>query len=129
MPGQLFQIFILEFSKLQCFHVVGVHGRWSRWSPWSKCSVKCGGGVRVSKRNCSTPQNGGKTCVGPNTRTIMCNIQACQRKFVAFITSYYKHFVDKPTRTTWFELTFRKSALFCRMFYLVQKYCSCYIKK
>ncbi|XP_066975751.1 uncharacterized protein [Macrobrachium rosenbergii] len=55
-----------------------LHGEWSEWSPMS-CSVTCGGGVAVQKRNCTEPlpSRFGRHCVGPANKTIKCNTQPC----------------------------------------------------
>ncbi|XP_064117841.1 uncharacterized protein LOC135223301 [Macrobrachium nipponense] len=55
-----------------------LHGEWSEWSPMS-CSVTCGGGVAVQKRNCTepSPSRFGRHCVGPANKTIKCNTHPC----------------------------------------------------
>ncbi|XP_038068317.1 uncharacterized protein LOC119737785 isoform X1 [Patiria miniata] len=56
-----------------------IHGWWSSWSAWSACPVTCGGGYRVSARNCSrpAPQWGGEQCRGNAVKTWRCNTKAC----------------------------------------------------
>lgn len=52
---------------------------WSSWTKWSVCSRTCGGGSRKRTRNCSNPapQNGDRTCQGPNEQTVTCNSRPC----------------------------------------------------
>ncbi|XP_048584552.1 SCO-spondin isoform X3 [Nematostella vectensis] len=58
-----------------------VNGDYSPWSNWTKCSVTCGNGTKTRLRNCTNPEplHGGKNCtnLGPNSQTIMCDLQAC----------------------------------------------------
>ncbi|XP_052700326.1 coadhesin-like isoform X2 [Crassostrea angulata] len=56
-----------------------VNGGWSRWKVQSKCSVSCGGGVRVRARTCTNPPpgRGGQQCIGISTRSETCNTKPC----------------------------------------------------
>uniref|UniRef100_A0A3Q4BHH2 Complement factor properdin n=1 Tax=Mola mola TaxID=94237 RepID=A0A3Q4BHH2_MOLML len=51
-----------------------VDGSWGAWSPARKCSVTCGEGLQLSTRICDlpAPKYGGRTCLGPSTRTTVC---------------------------------------------------------
>ncbi|XP_065348450.1 A disintegrin and metalloproteinase with thrombospondin motifs 9 isoform X3 [Cloeon dipterum] len=55
------------------------HGGWSSWGPFGDCSRSCGGGIKVSKRECDNPRpvNGGKYCIGERMRYHSCNTQDC----------------------------------------------------
>ncbi|XP_078611401.1 uncharacterized protein LOC144881901 isoform X2 [Branchiostoma floridae x Branchiostoma japonicum] len=57
------------WSDLACYKYsrsCRVDGQWSEWGPWSDCSVGCGRGSNVRRRNCSdpAPRNGGWRCAG-----------------------------------------------------------------
>lgn len=38
-----------------------VDGTWSEWATWSNCTGGCGG-VRLRRRDCRPPENGGRHC-------------------------------------------------------------------
>ncbi|XP_054859879.1 properdin [Eublepharis macularius] len=52
-------------------------GNWGSWKPFSDCSVTCAVGRQVEKRVCNSPapKYGGKSCPGPDTRSLICNTQ------------------------------------------------------
>ncbi|KAF5279337.1 hypothetical protein FQR65_LT15410 [Abscondita terminalis] len=56
-----------------------IPGGWGDWMPWGPCSRSCGGGVKLSKRNCDSPPptNGGAYCKGKNVRYASCNHLPC----------------------------------------------------
>ncbi|XP_038637840.1 LOW QUALITY PROTEIN: hemicentin-1-like [Scyliorhinus canicula] len=56
-----------------------VNGGWSPWQRWSECSVSCGGGKRLRRRQCSSPPpNGnGRGCPGERFQTSGCSQPAC----------------------------------------------------
>ncbi|XP_062578063.1 coadhesin-like isoform X1 [Saccostrea cucullata] len=56
-----------------------VDGQWSKWSLFSQCSTTCGKGTQQRHRACSNPapSNGGKTCVGDDKESAVCEIQQC----------------------------------------------------
>ena len=47
-----------------CFFIV--HGEWGSWGNYSECSITCGFGFKIRKRNCDSPppQYGGNKCSG-----------------------------------------------------------------
>ncbi|KAM4696629.1 hemicentin-2 [Rhinophrynus dorsalis] len=57
-----------------------VDGAWASWGSWSLCSSSCGEGSRQRTRSCVSPppQNGGKTCVGKDVETEICQLPPCQ---------------------------------------------------
>lgn len=54
-------------------------GGWSPWAAWWPCNADCGGGIQLRNRTCTSPApaNGGAACVGSDTDTQQCNMQAC----------------------------------------------------
>ncbi|KAL3880318.1 hypothetical protein ACJMK2_032566 [Sinanodonta woodiana] len=52
-----------------------INGNWAQWSGWTQCSVTCGVGIKVRKRECSNPfpENGGKLCIGDDTESMKCD--------------------------------------------------------
>jgi|GEM_PF-4977781 len=59
--------------------LVPVDGGWGPWQLSTGCSKACGGGVKTYTRSCNNPSpvDGGKHCVGSNTKTEPCNTQEC----------------------------------------------------
>ncbi|XP_072186520.1 SCO-spondin [Excalfactoria chinensis] len=47
---------------------------WGEWSPWGPCSVSCGGGEQLRRRDC--PPHGG--CPGLALQSKTCNIHVCR---------------------------------------------------
>ncbi|KAJ0062101.1 hypothetical protein NL108_015684 [Boleophthalmus pectinirostris] len=58
---------------------VKVDGRWGKWGAFGPCSRSCGGGVQLSKRECSNPfpSNGGKYCQGVRVKYRSCSFNHC----------------------------------------------------
>uniref|UniRef100_A0A8C8A2C1 ADAM metallopeptidase with thrombospondin type 1 motif 15 n=1 Tax=Oryzias sinensis TaxID=183150 RepID=A0A8C8A2C1_9TELE len=56
-----------------------VDGRWGSWSLFGSCSRSCGGGIQLSKRECTNPapSNGGKYCRGLRVKYRSCNLNSC----------------------------------------------------
>ncbi|KAK9886442.1 hypothetical protein WA026_016725 [Henosepilachna vigintioctopunctata] len=56
-----------------------VPGGWGLWSEWGECSRTCGGGIKMSQRQCDNPvpENGGDYCFGQSIRYASCNTEAC----------------------------------------------------
>ena len=54
-----------------------VDGIWGIWKNVTSCSVSCGGGLLQQKRLCTPPENGGKNCIGNETRDVGCNSKPC----------------------------------------------------
>lgn len=55
-----------------------VDGYWRKWSEWGPCSVSCGNGFSVRKRQCNPPKFGGNNCEGnTNTQSKNCFIKEC----------------------------------------------------
>ncbi|KAL1775484.1 hemicentin-1 isoform X4 [Sigmodon hispidus] len=56
-----------------------VDGSWGTWQSWSHCSVSCGGGEKIRKRQCDNPvpSKSGRSCPGDATQLSRCNTQAC----------------------------------------------------
>lgn len=54
-------------------------GRWGSWSLFGSCSRSCGGGIQLSKRECTNPapSNGGKYCRGLRVKYRSCNLNSC----------------------------------------------------
>ncbi|KAI5734300.1 hypothetical protein M8J77_004856 [Diaphorina citri] len=54
-------------------------GGWGPWQSFGSCSRPCGGGIKKSYRECSSPApaNGGKYCVGKRVRYRSCNTRDC----------------------------------------------------
>ncbi|XP_029392628.1 A disintegrin and metalloproteinase with thrombospondin motifs 13 [Mus pahari] len=68
--------------------VAAVHGHWSSWGPHSPCSRSCGGGVITRRRWCNNPRPafGGRACVGEDLQAKMCNLQACEKTQLEFMS-------------------------------------------
>lgn len=63
-----------------------IEGGWGPWMPWGFCSRTCGGGIKMSKRNCDSPPpaNGGAYCKGKNVRYASCNYLPCDSELRDF---------------------------------------------
>ncbi|XP_062598401.1 coadhesin-like [Saccostrea cucullata] len=63
--------------------VDGDWSTWQAWGSWGSCDQTCGDAIRIrySVRNCNNPapKNGGKGCLGKNTRkdTEICKLKEC----------------------------------------------------
>lgn len=76
-----------DSSEMYCSHLPpcpvakqpSVDGGWGPWGQWSACSVSCGGGFRLRRRECNDPpaQNGGQECPGCHVEYEPCNPQQC----------------------------------------------------
>jgi len=82
----IFTRFLIFFSSceagvLHCQSVPGCHvdGGWGQWGAWSECSLPCGRGVKVRRRQCDNPapQSGGRGCLGVVEQLKDCNIHLC----------------------------------------------------
>ncbi|XP_067679122.1 A disintegrin and metalloproteinase with thrombospondin motifs adt-1-like isoform X3 [Haliotis asinina] len=54
-----------------------VDGSWLPWHDWRDCSVTCGGGLQIRKRDCLKPKFGGSNCEGESQQTRQCSTQEC----------------------------------------------------
>ncbi|XP_048256067.1 SCO-spondin-like isoform X19 [Haliotis rufescens] len=54
-----------------------VDGSWLPWHDWRDCSVTCGGGQQIRKRDCLKPKFGGSNCEGESQQTRQCSTQEC----------------------------------------------------
>lgn len=56
-----------------------IPGGWTGYSAWDKCTVTCGGGSTLRRRECTAPapDHGGPDCEGPNKEKKQCNPQNC----------------------------------------------------
>ena len=54
-----------------------VNGNYTVWSNWSSCSMSCGPGQQLRRRNCTQPKpaHGGDDCEGPRIETKECFIE------------------------------------------------------
>ena len=57
----------------------GTDGGWGAWSAWGECSVTCGGGEEVRRRECDNPapQGGGEHCQGEKEERRECGEGEC----------------------------------------------------
>ncbi|ESN92609.1 hypothetical protein HELRODRAFT_164684 [Helobdella robusta] len=53
-----------------------VDGQWGEWTRWI-CSVTCGSGEAIRKRDCTAPANGGSSCKGLLEERDQCNMSVC----------------------------------------------------
>ena len=63
-----------------------INGQRSEWSPWTACSVTCGSGTRVSRRQCANPTPGrrGEQCNGEGVRMKSCHGPDCGGRWTAW---------------------------------------------
>ncbi|KAK0181581.1 hypothetical protein PV327_003854 [Microctonus hyperodae] len=56
-----------------------VNGEWGEWGTSGECSRTCGGGIKVTERECDNPKpsNGGKYCLGERRKIEVCNHEPC----------------------------------------------------
>ncbi|KAM8931068.1 hemicentin-1 [Pelodytes ibericus] len=56
-----------------------VDAHWGPWEAWSTCSMSCGGGEQIRKRQCNQPvqYHRARPCPGDSTQLLRCNVQAC----------------------------------------------------
>ncbi|KAK0072793.1 hypothetical protein PV325_010782, partial [Microctonus aethiopoides] len=56
-----------------------INGGWGEWGSPGECSRTCGGGVRVTERECDNPRpsNLGRYCLGERRRVEVCNSNPC----------------------------------------------------
>ncbi|XP_078662008.1 SCO-spondin-like [Branchiostoma floridae x Branchiostoma belcheri] len=68
--------------SMQACHV---DGQWGKWDDWSECTATCGGGYRVRRRRCDSPEPRGEGvfCPGVNYEDEDCNTQSCDPKLKA----------------------------------------------
>ncbi|PIK51722.1 putative SCO-spondin-like [Apostichopus japonicus] len=86
-----------------------IDGFWSAWTAWSNCSVPCGEGIQVTRRECNdpSPQHGGDSCLGERKRQLYCTIEETCREEIpvplislgrSTLTSRHSHlFWDGPS--------------------------------
>ncbi|XP_017769222.1 PREDICTED: A disintegrin and metalloproteinase with thrombospondin motifs 20 isoform X2 [Nicrophorus vespilloides] len=57
-----------------------INGSWGSWQNWGSCSRTCGGGIKMSIRECNNPPPayGGSYCTGGRTMYASCNTQPCK---------------------------------------------------
>ncbi|XP_072707738.1 SCO-spondin-like [Ciconia boyciana] len=78
-PGVLHRCHGQAAQERQCFSVAcPVDGAWSEWATWSNCTRGCGG-VRLRRRDCRPPQNGGRHCAElPGTSPASLEMAPCK---------------------------------------------------
>ncbi|XP_022796325.1 A disintegrin and metalloproteinase with thrombospondin motifs adt-1-like [Stylophora pistillata] len=56
-----------------------IDGGWSEWCAFTRCTVSCGGGVRIRNKTCTnpTPSGLGLDCTGPAAELQICNTESC----------------------------------------------------
>ena len=66
--------------------IIAVKGGYSEWGDWAKCSVTCGNGSRVRRRECNNPapEYGGANCssLGLSEEVEACNETPCSSMFL-----------------------------------------------
>jgi hypothetical protein len=73
-------------SSIEC----PVDGVWTTWTNYSDCTASCGTGIQTRTRACVNQTNGGQTCVGSATQSVLCNTNiACPGLTV--LLCYRKH--------------------------------------
>ncbi|XP_033116593.1 SCO-spondin-like, partial [Anneissia japonica] len=50
---------------------------WTEWQAWSECTQQCGTEQQFTSRERIPESNGGEPCIGPTTKTKMCDLPAC----------------------------------------------------
>lgn len=82
MYARWLRLSFLMIYKSQFLSADAADGAYSDWSPFSECNASCGGGVKIRKRSCNSPEpkNGGKDCsgLGPAMGTEECNSFPCR---------------------------------------------------
>ncbi|XP_065689130.1 SCO-spondin-like [Patagioenas fasciata] len=78
-PGVLHRCRGPAAQERQCFRLAcPVDGSWSEWATWSNCTGGCGG-VRLRRRDCRPPQNGGRHCAElPGASPASLEMGACE---------------------------------------------------
>ncbi|XP_011305247.1 A disintegrin and metalloproteinase with thrombospondin motifs 12-like [Fopius arisanus] len=78
-----------------------VHGGWGDWGSQSACSRTCGGGVKVTERECNKPppSNGGRYCIGERKKITICNTSPCDPYTPNFRAIQCSEFDTKPILT------------------------------
>jgi hypothetical protein len=71
-----------QYLIVKTFQCIKIFRDWLNFvlfDSWSSCSRSCGGGVRRSDRDCTSPRprNGGLYCLGERIRYEACSIQPC----------------------------------------------------
>lgn len=56
-----------------------IDGSWSEWCAFTRCTVSCGGGMRIRNRTCTNPPPSGLglDCAGPAAELQICNTESC----------------------------------------------------
>ena len=83
-----------QWWMITCLLISVVDGGWSEWCSFTRCTVSCGGGVRIRNRTCTNPppEGDGLDCVGPSAELQICNNQSCRK---------YQEISLSLCRTTW----------------------------
>ncbi|XP_049654923.1 SCO-spondin-like [Accipiter gentilis] len=78
-PGVLHRCRGQAAQEQQCFSIAcPVDGAWSEWATWSNCTGGCGG-VRLRRRDCRPPENGGRHCTElPGSSPAALEMGACE---------------------------------------------------
>ena len=75
----MFELFLDMVVTFLFSFMITVDGGFTEWENLEVCSRTCGGGIQTQKRSCTAPSpaNGGKECIGEDSRTVECNTEPC----------------------------------------------------
>ncbi|KAK0072882.1 hypothetical protein PV325_010650, partial [Microctonus aethiopoides] len=78
-----------------------INGGWGKWGSPGECSRTCGGGVRVTERECDNPRpsNLGRYCLGERRRVEVCNTKPCDPDKPSFRATQCSEYDYKPILT------------------------------
>ena len=69
---------IIFLQIILILFLLSVDCQWSPYGGWSECSATCGGGIRSSERTKTQAKaNGGKECIGNDTKIEICMENLC----------------------------------------------------